>query len=79
MAEKSVEWQWQGYTDDPVKTLLPEYEKLQFNDIYSFYQQCLQNKAIYIGIVGDMQQLNMKKLSKYGKVVILKDAQLFKE
>jgi predicted Zn-dependent peptidase len=79
LSQKSVMWKWQGYEDNPAKGLLSTYEILEFKDLYVFYKQYIQNKPIRIGIVGDTQRMKVKNLSKFGRLVPIKEEQLFKD
>jgi predicted Zn-dependent peptidase len=66
-----------GYTDDPLKTLLPEYEKMTFQDIVGFWQQNIKDVPIATMIVGNKKYIDTKELVKYGKVVEVKLKDLF--
>jgi predicted Zn-dependent peptidase len=66
-----------GYTDDPLKTLLPEIEKMTFHDIVAFWQQHVKDTPMAIMIVGNKKSLDMKALAKYGKIVEVKVKDLF--
>ena len=66
-----------GYTDDPQKTLLPEMEKMTFEDIAGFWQQHVKDVPTAIMIVGNKKNLDTKALAKYGKVVEVKIKDLF--
>jgi predicted Zn-dependent peptidase len=66
-----------GYTDDPLKILLPEYEKMTFRDIVGFWQQNVKDAPIAIMIVGNKKYLDTKALAKYGKIVEVKIKDLF--
>ncbi|MDR0738370.1 MAG: insulinase family protein [Prevotellaceae bacterium] len=66
-----------GYTDDPQKTLLPEIEKMTFEDIVGFWQQNVKDVPIAIMIVGNTKYIDMKTLAKYGKIVEVKVKDLF--
>jgi predicted Zn-dependent peptidase len=66
-----------GYTDDPLKTLLPEYEKMTFEDIVGFWQQNVKDVPIATMIVGNKKYIDTKTLAKYGKIVEVKIKDLF--
>jgi predicted Zn-dependent peptidase len=66
-----------GYTDDPLKTLLPEIDKMTFQDIVGFWQQHIKDAPIAIMIVGNKKHLDTKMLAKYGKIVEVKVKDLF--
>lgn len=71
-------WFRKGYQQDPGIAKIPVYRNLQFDDIREFYEKNIKNKPIAIGIVGDKRRINMKELSKYGKVVKLKQKDIIK-
>ncbi len=66
-----------GYTDDPLKTLLPQYEKLTFDNITGFWSQEVKPLPIATMIVGNKKQMDVKALQKYGKVTELKTKDIF--
>jgi zinc protease len=74
-----VQSQHQGYKSDPAKFKRISYKKLNFEDIYKFYQKHLQNKPLAISIVGNKKQIDFDELEKYGKVVKIKEKHLFKK
>lgn len=72
-------WRRLGFNDDPSKTMLPEIEKLTYEDIVNFYQQNIVGKPITIIVIGDQKLIDKKKLeSKYGKFVKVSSGKLFK-
>jgi predicted Zn-dependent peptidase len=66
-----------GYTDDPLKTTLPEIAKMTFQDVVSFWQQNIKDVPTAIMIVGNKKYIDMKTLAKYGKIVEVKVKDLF--
>ena len=66
-----------GYTDDPLKTMLPEIAKMTFQDVVSFWQQNIKDVPTAIMIVGNKKYIDMKTLAKYGKIVEVKVKDLF--
>ncbi|MCK4662572.1 MAG: insulinase family protein [Bacteroidales bacterium] len=77
LTKKVVSWELKGYKEDPAKLKIPEYNKLKFNDITSFYKDNIKNKAFVIAIVGDKKEIDMKELAKYGKIIELKEKEIF--
>jgi len=72
-------WSRLGFTEDPAKTLLPEIEKLTYDDIVNFYQQNIVGKPITIIVIGDQKLIDVKRLEgKYGKFVKVSNNKLFK-
>lgn len=61
-------WKMKGYDTDPNKLLIPEYEKLSFDDILSFYSDEIKNTPITIAIVGNKKEIDMDKLESIAKI-----------
>ncbi len=70
-------WKQLGYTDDPLKTLLPQYESLTFDTITGFWSQEVKPLPIATMIVGNKKQMDTKGLQKYGKITELKTKDIF--
>jgi predicted Zn-dependent peptidase len=70
-------WLQQGYTEDPRKTRYSAYKNIEFNDIMDFYKANIKGKPWMVTIVGDKKRINMKELSKYGKITEIKTDKLF--
>jgi zinc protease len=66
-----------GYDNDPRKTNIPVIEHMVFDDIISFYKTGIQSKPMVIGIVGDKSRMNLTELAKYGKIIEIKEKELF--
>ncbi len=71
------EWQRMGYADDPRRELVPAYERLEFADIVAFYRKHLAGRPLAIMVVGDPRKASPEKLRKYGKLVRLRERQLY--
>ena len=70
-------WQHKGYTEDPAKANIEKYKNLVFSDIVNYQAQTLKNKSMVIAIVGDAKKIDMKALEKFGKIIIIKEKDLF--
>lgn len=68
-----------GYSEDPAKEDVPQIKQLTYQQILDFYKANIQGKPIVIGVVGNPKNLKPEVLAKYGKVIKLKDRQLFNE
>jgi predicted Zn-dependent peptidase len=79
LSEKFVSWKLKGYYEDPAKYKLETYKNLTFNDILNFYKTNVKGKPIVICIVGDEKRLNMQDIAKFGKIVKIKEKDLFKK
>ncbi|OHD14345.1 MAG: hypothetical protein A2Z98_12335 [Spirochaetes bacterium GWB1_27_13] len=66
-----------GFTEDPNIFNLEVYNKLNFNDIANFYDKRIKNKPIAISIVGDKTKIDMKKLSKFGKIIFVNEWDIY--
>jgi predicted Zn-dependent peptidase len=77
MSQQIVDWQLRGYNQDPRKTLLSDYENLEFDDIVEFYNKYLKSKNLAIAIVGNKRKINHKEFKNYGEVVKIKEKKLF--
>jgi predicted Zn-dependent peptidase len=75
--KKVQEWKFQGYSTDPTPELLEKYKNLTWNDLYAFYAKMLKDKKIVMAIAGDKSRIDVKALSKYGKVVEISEKKLF--
>jgi predicted Zn-dependent peptidase len=70
-------WKFVGYTEDPLKTILPAYQALRFEDIVKFENDYIKSNPMAIMIVGPKKRIDTKLLSKYGKVKELKLSDIF--
>ena len=77
LSQTVVDWRLKGYTDDPAKIKIPEYEKLTFNNITRFYSENVKSKPMIICIVGDKKRIDMDELKKYGEIINVKESSLF--
>lgn len=67
-----------GYTDIPANLIVPEIDKMTFNEVVDFYKTYLKGRPMAIGIVGNPKLIDLKALEKYGKVERLNISRLFK-
>ena len=77
LSAQVVGWQNQGFNTDPAFTKQKAYENLKFDDIQHFYTSNLTDKPMVICIVGDKKRIDTKELEKFGKVVFVKEKELF--
>ncbi|MDR1406392.1 MAG: insulinase family protein [Prevotellaceae bacterium] len=66
-----------GYTDDPLKTSLPAYRALTFDDIVNFSNEYIKSQPKAIMIVGPKRRIDTKALSQYGTLKELKLSDIF--
>ncbi|MCD4832849.1 MAG: insulinase family protein [Bacteroidales bacterium] len=74
-----VGWKRKGFNDDPAKINSEIYSKLEFDDIIEFNEKNLKTKPVVIAIVGDKKRIDLEELKKYGKIIEIKEKDLFKD
>lgn len=72
-------WKKLGYSHDPNKELFTVSKELSFDDIYELYQSYVQSKPMATIIVGNEDNIDMKTLERYGKVVRIKEKTLYRK
>lgn len=70
-------WLDQGYIADPRESRFEKYKTITFDEINTFYNNNLKDKSIVITLVGDTKRINMDELAKYGKIIELKQKDIF--
>ena len=75
--DKLREWRRRGHHEDPRRALLPAYAALDFDDIVAFYRRHVAGRPLAIMVVGDPRKADPAKLRKYGRVVRLRERQLY--
>ena len=70
-----------GFDRDNNTGLTQLFRKAKMEDMQQYYQEHIQYNQRHraLGIVGDKSKLNINELSKYGKVVFLKESDLFRK
>jgi secreted Zn-dependent insulinase-like peptidase len=70
-----------GIHEDPNKGYAELFRKATMDDMIKYYETNLKNHAGHrvFGIVGNKKKLDLKALEKYGRVVILKEQDLFRK
>ncbi len=71
-------WKMKGYNSDPNKLLIPEYEKLSFDDILKFYNDEIKSNPVTIAIVGNKKEIDMEKLESIAKINKIAISKIFK-
>lgn len=67
-----------GYNDDPSRATMAALEPLGAADVEAFYREYVRPSTRVTIVVGDRRKLDMAELSRYGKVVELKKADIFR-
>lgn len=70
-----------GFNADPKTNKARLLRACTMDDLRAFYENNLKNNAGHrvLGIIGSKKKLNLKELEKYGKVVVLKEKDLFRK
>jgi hypothetical protein len=70
-----------GYTNDPQTGVAPVVQSVTMDDMRRFYETNIKNNRDHrvYGIVGNKKKLDLKELQKYGRVVFVKEKDLFRK
>ncbi|MBE9467766.1 MAG: insulinase family protein [Bacteroidetes bacterium] len=79
LSKTIVYWENKGCIEDPNAETINVAKKLVFNDIVKFYKDNLKNRHIAYAFVGDKKRIDLKELSKYGKIIEVKKKNIFKD
>ncbi len=79
LSPEVLSWKRKGFNDDPAKVKSEIYNQLEFKDIVEFSTKNLKNAPVVIAIVGDKKRIDMDELKKYGKIIEIKEKELFKD
>ncbi len=79
ISESIEDWKRRGYSNNPADDKIKVYEDMKFDDIVKFYKENIKDKPYVTIIVGDKKKVDMKKLSEYGEVKILKLKNIYKK
>ncbi|MBQ8223688.1 MAG: insulinase family protein [Bacteroidales bacterium] len=71
-------WIENGYDHDPRIEITNYIKETDYEDIYKFYQEKVQNRPIVIMIAGNKKKVDMKALEKYGEVKMVKFDEIYK-
>ncbi|MDY0025474.1 MAG: insulinase family protein [Lentimicrobium sp.] len=77
LSAQIVGWQNQGYETDPAFIKQKAWENLEFDDIQQFYTDNIADKPMVICIVGNKKRIDTKDLEKFGKLVYVKEKELY--
>jgi predicted Zn-dependent peptidase len=67
----------QGWNSNPRRLAYSEIPKLELKDIAAFHKRVMSEKPYTITVLGSMQYITEKQLSRYGKVKIVNKRKLF--
>lgn len=69
--EQVYQWELEGYDSDPRSTITSMTMGLKSNNIADFFNNYIGNRPLVITIAGNMNRINKKQLSKFGKVTFV--------
>ena len=69
--EQVYQWDLEGYEEDPRSTITSMTAKFNANNITDFFNKFIGERPMVITITGNMNRINKKQLSKFGKVTFL--------
>jgi zinc protease len=72
-------WKDQGYSNDPRKSRYQAYQTVEFDKILDFYHQNVKGRPWVIAIAGNLKQIDMEGLKKYGTIQELKMEDILKK
>jgi predicted Zn-dependent peptidase len=78
VAEKIAYYKMLGYDDDPAKIAADNIPKSTSDDLKRFYEQHVKGRPIVYCIVGNAEFMDFERLSDFGKVVKVKENDLFR-
>ena len=77
LASTIENWKKLGYETDPMLVNMPAYKNISWSTVEKYYKDNMKDKPVVYMIVGDKKQVDMKELEKYGKVVEIKEKDIF--
>lgn len=72
-------WNRLGYQDDPRAEQLRHLPALTLDDVQAFHRQHIQNQPYALIIVGNIKQIDLRQLQRYGTVTKLKQNDIYKK
>jgi zinc protease len=78
LSEKIAAWKLRGYTNDPLSLKAESYRRLTFGDLVRFYQENVQARPMALAIVGDRERIDLQALARFGRVITVKEKDIFK-
>jgi zinc protease len=77
LSQAYVSWLHKGYDRDPSAIILESVEQLESTDIFDYQKKHMANTPLTIMIAGNAKRFDQKDLAKHGKVITIKEKQLF--
>ena len=72
-------WRKKGYKTDIRKQDLEIYKTMSFKDIVNFHKKNISGRPLMMTIVGNIANINMEEIKKYGKIVEIKKETILKK
>ncbi len=76
LSETVERWKIQEYKEDPRKTQFEVFSNLDFAGIMDFYKSNIADRPMLITIVGNKNSIDMEKLAKFGKIIVVEKKQI---
>ena len=73
-----ADWDIWGYTQDPAQIKLAAYRQLEFDRMLAFYRRHIQGKPMVVSVIGNPRDVKPQDLSRYGKVVRLRQRDFYR-
>ena len=78
ISKKVASWKHAGYKEDPNRSLYTGIQNTDINDISRFYEEQVSGRPIIYIIVGNSRTINMEKLSSFGKIIKVKEKDIYR-
>lgn len=79
LSGKIATLQAEGYKCDPNRRLIDDLPLIGMPEIVRFYEENIRDYPVIYMVAGNSKQINMNKLSEFGKIIQLKDKELYKK
>jgi predicted Zn-dependent peptidase len=77
LSQAYVSWMNKGYDRDPSAIVLKSIDRLESSNIFDYQKKHMAATPLTIMIAGNAKRFDQKDLAKHGKVIALKEKQLF--
>ena len=78
ISTKIAAYKRDGYTEDPNRKLLEDFEQLQMEDIVRFYQTNVKGRNLVYVVVGNSRKMDMRKLATFGDIIRVKKKDFYR-
>ncbi|HCX98694.1 MAG TPA: hypothetical protein DG754_01015 [Bacteroidales bacterium] len=77
LASTVERWKKQGYDVDPMLVNMPAYKNITWDTVKEYYKTNIKDKPVVYMIVGDKRNIKMDELKQFGKIIEIKEKNLF--